>query len=121
MTFARIGIEGILEAGAALTDAAFRTHIEACAWSAARLLDERVPHRDVRRFAETTVEIDNVIAELLAREWWLDLGEHYDIGHRFRWQWTRSQVDAYREREREKKRRQRAAIREKNALKELTP
>lgn len=34
-----------------LSDAAFRTHIEALCWSNRRLLDLRIPKRDLRRFA----------------------------------------------------------------------
>lgn len=65
-----------------LTDAEWRTHGEALMWSSWRLLDLRIPKKDVRRFAEydSAVSLDVVIAGLVAKGWWRDDGTEWYIG-----------------------------------------
>jgi hypothetical protein len=66
-----------------LTDAEWRTHAEALMWSnSPRLLDLRIPKKDVRRFAETSspLSIDEITAGLVAKKWWRDDGDEWYIG-----------------------------------------
>lgn len=105
MTFTRIGDE-FPHMARHLSDGAFRTHVEALIWSVSRELDLCIPKDDVRRFAETTIDIPDVVAELLDKEWWIDAGEHYDVGAfqegRTRaWQYTREQRAAKRRKDAE--------------------
>ena len=120
MTMVRLGTELPHECRE-ISDAAFRLVIEAWCWSVSRQLDDIVPKRDIRRFAETSSDLRDITGELVDAGMWLDLGDAYDIGHRFRWQWTRAQVDKHRTREREKKRRQRDAKRTENSEELATP
>ena len=65
-----------------LSDAAYRTHVDALCWSNERLLDLRIPRRDLRRFAETA-DPDAAVKELIAAGWWRDDGDGWFIGLRF--------------------------------------
>jgi hypothetical protein len=107
MTFTSLGDE-FPAAARELSDAAFRTHIEALCWSAARLLDLLLPKREVRRFAETA-DPETAVEELISKGWWQDCGDAgYFIGCRFReWQQERVVVEKRRAANALRKRRQR--------------
>ncbi len=75
-----------------LSDAAFRTHVEALAWSNRRLLDLRVPKRDLRRFAFSEAA-EEAVQELVRVGWWEDDGEAWKLAHSPEWQQTREQVE----------------------------
>lgn len=113
MTWTKLGDE-FPDGAADLSDAAFRTHVEALAWSNRRLLDLVIPKRDLRRFAfspavdVTDPDGDAVAQELVVRGWWIDRGDAWFIGARWpEWQRERAQVERGRERETTRKRRQR--------------
>lgn len=106
MTWTKLGDEWPEEARD-LSDAAFRMHIEALCWSNRRLLDLRIPKRDVRRFAETD-DPDLAVKECVTAGWWVDDGEVWDLSPRFpQWQQDAVQVEHRREKERERQRRNR--------------
>jgi hypothetical protein len=85
VTWTKLGDEFPAEARN-LTDAEFRTHVEALCWSNMRLLDLRVPKRDVRRFAESPLA-DDAVEGLAAKGWWKDSGDEWDVGACFpEWQ-----------------------------------
>ena len=91
MTWTKLGDEFPDEA-APLSDAAFRTHVEALGWSNRRLLDLTIRKGDVKRFAETA-DPAAAIDELVAAGWWEVRGEFYWIGCKFPdWQRDRAQV-----------------------------
>jgi hypothetical protein len=90
-----------------LTDAEFRTHVEALNWSNRRLLDLMIPKRDLRRFAESR-DAEAAAAGLVAKGWWSSLKAHWDIGLRFpEWQLERTVIEHRREGAALRKRRQR--------------
>lgn len=112
MTMIRLGEEWI-DIAAPLSDSAFRMATEAMIWSVKRGLDLRVPHSHIPKFAETRADHIKVVAELLDRGFWLDLGTMYDIGvveeGRIRpWQWSKDQVLNHRKNNRERQARYRA-------------
>jgi hypothetical protein len=85
MTWTKLGEEFGDEARD-LTDAEYRTHVEALCWSNRRLLDLYVPKRDLRRFAETA-DPEGAAAGLVAKGWWQDATASWYIGLRFpEWQ-----------------------------------
>ena len=85
MTWTKLGEEFGDEARG-LTDAEFRTHVEALGRSNRRLLDLYVPKRDLRRFAETA-DPEAAAASLATKGWWFDAGEAWLVGVRFpEWQ-----------------------------------
>lgn len=65
---------------AGLSDAAFRTHVEALQWSNERLLDLVLPKHHLRRFAETD-DLDAAAAELVAVGWWDDRGDAWYLAY----------------------------------------
>ena len=73
MTWTKLG-EEFSDAARDLSDAAFRTHIEALMWSNRRGLDLQVPKRDLKRFAETD-DPDTAVKALVAAGWWQDCGD----------------------------------------------
>jgi len=80
-----------------LSDAAWRTHVEALGWSNRRGLDLRIPKRDLKRFAETE-DPDTAVKELVAADWWRDDGEAWFLGLRFAdWQLESSVLEHRRE------------------------
>jgi hypothetical protein len=92
MTFTTLGDEFSDEARD-LTDAEYRTHVDALCWSNRRLLDLLIPKRDVRRFAETA-DPDAAISGLVAKGWWEDRGEAWYVGLVFpEWQQERADVE----------------------------
>jgi hypothetical protein len=106
MTWTKLGDE-FPDDAADLSDAAFRTHVEALAWSNRRLLDLLVPKRDLRRFAFSD-SADLVVPELIKAGWWEEHGEYWWIGCRYpQWQQDRAQVQDKRDRDAERQRRKR--------------
>jgi hypothetical protein len=96
MTWTRLGDDFSYEARG-LTDAEFRTHVEALCWSNQRGLDLVVPKRDLRRFGESA-DIEVASAGLVAKGWWEDRGDYWHIGLRFpEWQVERAVVEQRRE------------------------
>ncbi len=71
-----------------LSDAAHRLHVEGLTWSNRKLLDLHLPKDDVRRFAKRP----EAATELVAAEWWVDRGDHYEIRHHAIYQRTREDV-----------------------------
>lgn len=97
MTWSKFG-EEFGDAARELSDAAFRTHVEAIMWSNRRLQDLIIKRPDVRRFAETA-DPGTAIAELVESGWWQDCGEiGWYIGCRFaEWQLESAVVEARRD------------------------
>lgn len=122
MTFTRLGDE-FPAITRDLSDAAFRTHVEALIWSNSRDLDLIVPRSDVPRFAETRCNLDQIIAELIECEFWIERDGMLDIGAaqqgRTRsWQYTAEQ----RSQQRVKSRDRQARLRERRESQlETTP
>ena len=107
MTWTKLGDEFGPEARD-LTDAEFRTHVEALCWSSWRLLDLHVPKRDVPRFAESQ-DAGGAVEGLAVKGWWQDRGDVWYIGVRFaEWQLEREEIERKRADGRLRKRRQRA-------------
>lgn len=75
-----------------LSDAAFRVHVEALCWSNRRLLDLRIPKRDLRRFAFSD-EAEQAVKELVECSFWIDDGDAWHLAHRPEWQQSRDQVE----------------------------
>ena len=71
-----------------LSDATFRLHTEGLVWSNRKLLDCRLPKRDIRRWAKQP----DAVGELLAIGWWIDDGDAYVIVHHALYQRTRAAV-----------------------------
>jgi len=91
VTWTKLGAE-FADETLELSDAAFRTHVEALLYSNAGLLDLLVRKRDVRRFASTD-DADTAVKELVDAGWWSDRGDAWYVGCRFPdWQRDRSQV-----------------------------
>lgn len=96
MTWTKLG-EEFGDAARKLSDAAFRTHVEALMWSNRRLLDLLIDPDDIRRFAETK-HPEEAIAELVDAGWWRDEGEGWFIGCKFDdWQLEKTVVEVRRE------------------------
>jgi hypothetical protein len=94
MSFTLLGDEFSNDADLArLSDAAVRTHVDALVWSSSRLLDLKVPKRDLSRFAFSD-KSEEAVTELCAAGWWLDRGDHYEVVHRSEWQWSSAQHEA---------------------------
>lgn len=89
-----------------LTDAAVRTHVDALMWSNRRLLDLRIPKRDLARFAFSP-DAEAAAKDLEAAGWWLDEGETWLLAYHPEWQQTREQVEAQRADMRERQERSR--------------
>ncbi len=70
------------DAAREMTDAAFRTHVEALCWSNRRGLDLHIPKRDLKRFAETD-DPETAVKNLIAAGWWQDCGDKWFIGVQF--------------------------------------
>lgn len=96
MTWTKLGQEFTDEAST-LSDAAFRTHVEALCWSNRRGLDLTIPAGEVKRFAETA-DPDAAIRELLVAGWWEPAAGGWFIGTRFAdWQLEHAVVEHRRE------------------------
>src|SRR5262245_25383776 len=63
-----------------LTDAAFRTHVEALVWTMRRETGGYLTWQDVRRFAETG-DPEAAITELLAVGFWQRRGDGFQVRH----------------------------------------
>jgi hypothetical protein len=79
----------------ALSDEAFRLHVEGLLWSNSKLLDCRIPKDDLRRFAKRP----DALTELLDAGWWSDDGDGFVINHHSEKQPTRDQVIAFRQKQ----------------------
>jgi Recombination endonuclease VII len=80
-----------------LTDAEFRTHVEALVWSNWRGLDLLIPKCDLRRLAYSP-DAETAVAGLIAKGWWADRGDCWYVGLRFpEWQIERAAVEQRRE------------------------
>lgn len=91
MTWTKLGDEFSDEARD-LTDAEYRTHSDALIWSNRRGLDLLVPKRDLRKFGESPLA-DDAPEGLIAKGWWADEGECWNIGLRFpEWQIERAVI-----------------------------
>lgn len=91
MTWSKLGDE-LPDDAADLTDAAFRTHVEALCWSNRRLLDLTIPKRDLRRFA-FSADADQGAKELTTAGWWTDNGDSWWVGAVHpEWQRSKEQV-----------------------------
>jgi hypothetical protein len=85
MTWTKLGDE-FSDAAWNLSDAAWRTHVEALLWSNRFGMDLVVPKRHLPRFALSEVA-GQAAAELCATGWWKDTGDFWDISARFaEWQ-----------------------------------
>lgn len=92
VTWTKLGDE-FPAAARELTDAEFRTHAGALCWSSMRLLDLRIPKGEVHRFAESP-GAELAVEGLVAKGWWADCGDTWDIGLHFpEWQQDRVQVE----------------------------
>jgi hypothetical protein len=92
MPWTKIGDE-LPDEARELSDAAFRTHIEALCWSNRRLLDLAINKRDLKRFAETP-HPERAAEELVDMGWWQDTGDAWWIGCRFAdWQVDRVVIE----------------------------
>lgn len=78
---------------AALSDAAFRTHVEGLLWVMRRETGGALTPRDVRRFAETTNPLD-AIAELVGADLWRETTTGWHIVHGMNHQPTPEEVQA---------------------------
>jgi hypothetical protein len=79
-----------------LSDAAFRTHVEALMWSNRLGLDGMIPKRHFRKFTFST-QAEQGGDELIRTGWWKDTGDFWDIGLRFpEWQLEREVVESRR-------------------------
>lgn len=95
MTWVKLGDE-LSGAAEPLSDAAFRTHVEALAWSARYLLDLQVPQRHLSRFAYCD-EPELAAKELVEAGWWEERGDGWYVGLMFP-EWQREKADVERER-----------------------
>jgi hypothetical protein len=113
VTWTKLGDELRLEARD-LSDAAFRTHIEALLWSGELHLDLRIPEGDLYRFAESG-EAGKAAEELVSRGWWRARRDGWYIGCRHpEWQPTWKSVEATRAAWRDRSRRRRRRSKESN-------
>lgn len=81
MTWTKLGDEFADEcARAGLSDAAFRTHVEALVWTMRRETGGFLDHRDIRKAIETT-NAASAIAELLAVNFWEKVDYGYQVHH----------------------------------------
>jgi hypothetical protein len=102
----------MLDEAAALSDAAWRLHVEALIISSTRLLDLEVPKRTLERQSETHGDLPPAIAELIAAGWWEDRGDTWYIGVRFG-QWQRSTTQVERKRRTDRAGQERKRLHEK--------
>jgi hypothetical protein len=63
-----------------LSDAAFRTHVEALIWTMRRETGGYITAHDIRRFAESP-HAEMAVSELVAVGWWEIEGQGYRIRH----------------------------------------
>lgn len=82
MTWTKLGSEFADECATVdLSDAAFRTHVEAIAFIYDVTAEDcRFPKRAVRRFA-TSEKATAAISELCAHGWWADRETHFEVLH----------------------------------------
>lgn len=96
MTWTKLGDEFGDEARD-LTDAEYRTHVDALGWSNRRGLDLLIPKRDLRKFAESP-DVETAVIGLVVKGWWADRGDSWYAGLRFpEWQLERAVVNQRKE------------------------
>jgi hypothetical protein len=71
-----------------LSDAAYRLHDEGLIWSNRKTTDGRLAKDDMVRWAKRPGSAE----ELVARGWWEDRGDHYQIIHHIGYQRTAAQI-----------------------------
>jgi hypothetical protein len=81
VTWTKLGEEWS-DAARDLSDAAYRTHVDALCWSNRRGLDLVIPKRDLKRFTETD-DPDTAVKELAHAGWWEDQGHAWWVGVHF--------------------------------------
>jgi len=82
MTWTKLGDEFSDEcANTGLSDAAYRTHVEAIAWLyRVERMDLHIPKHLLRRFVGSE-DWENAVQVLVALGWWRDRGDHYQVVH----------------------------------------
>jgi hypothetical protein len=95
VTWGKYGDE-LPDDAADLSDAAFRTYVEFCAWSNRRGYDLTIPKRDLRRFAFSD-NAEAAMVELITVGWITDNGETWTLNYHPEWQQERVVVEAKRE------------------------
>ncbi len=82
MTWTKLGDEFSDEcANSGLSDAAYRTHVEAIAWLyRVERMDLQIPKHLLRRFVGSD-DWENAVRTLLALDWWRDRGAYYQLVH----------------------------------------
>ena len=82
MTWTKLGDEFSDEcANTGLSDAAYRTHVEAIAWLyRVERMDLHIPKHLLRRFVGSE-DWENAVQVLAALGWWRDRGDHYQVVH----------------------------------------
>lgn len=98
-----------------LSDAAFRLHVEALAWSARNLLDLVIPFRHLGRFAYCA-EPELAAKELVEAGWWEEAGDAWNVGLRWpEWQMEKTEVERRRARDMARQRRHRKHLADDHA------
>jgi hypothetical protein len=107
---------------AGLSDAAFRTHVEALVWTMRRETGGYINARDVRRFGES-VHVDMAVTELVNCGWWSIENDGYRVNHHMEHQPEPDVIAARRhlaaERQR-RKRRKAAGVTEDKSQRDVT-
>lgn len=82
MTWTKLGDEFSDEcANTGLSDAAYRTHVEAIAWLyRVERMDLHIPKHLLRRFVGSE-DWESAVRTLLALDWWRDRGDYYQVVH----------------------------------------
>lgn len=79
MTWTKLS-DDFVDSCAGLSDAAFRTHVEALVWTMRRETAGYLSARDLKRLAESP-HAEMAVAELVACGWWSIEGQGYRINH----------------------------------------
>ncbi len=82
MTWTKLGDEFSDEcANTGLSDAAYRTHVEAIAWLyRVERMDLQIPKHLLRRFVGSE-DWESAVHVLVGLGWWRDRGDHYQVVH----------------------------------------
>ncbi len=82
MTWTKLGDEFSDEcANTGLSDAAYRTHVEAIAWLyRVERMDLHIPKHLLKRFVGSE-DWEKAVHVLVALDWWRDRGDHYQVVH----------------------------------------
>lgn len=82
MTWVKIS-DDFAEDCSSLSDAAFRTHVEALGWVMRRERGARFPKRELRRFTETRGDGEAAARELVEKGYWAEQGEEWEVVHSY--------------------------------------